>query len=227
MRNYWIPLLFVASVAIVSASPFSEAFTPVQKTDQAATKPDFAQYRAGLEKVIQNRDAEGLKAYLSPQIHYSFGLEKPGIPGFYAVWKPTSKNSQLWKELGQVVRNGGSFAKNGEFTAPSWYANWPQGKDESEWGVISDAAVPVFFEPKSTSKTLPDIGNCWVQINQNEANQRDRNFTCIDLPKSMQNPYKVESVFVKSEQVHRLLDYRAVFAKNKGRWQMVSFVAGD
>lgn len=43
----------------------------------------------------------------------------------------------------------------------------------------------------------------------------------------MQNPFKVESVFLKSEQVHHLLDYRAIFAKRKGRWEMTTFIAGD
>ena len=227
MRNSLIALVLLGSVAMGYASPFSEAFTPLKKIDRAADHADFAKYRSDLLRVIQRRDAEALKAYLSPVIHYSFGIEKPGIPGFYSVWKPAQKTSGLWKELAQVVGNGGSFDKNGQFTAPSWYANWPEGRDESQWGVVSDPTVPVYFEPKATGKQLPEIGNCWVQINQNEANQKDPKFLCIDLPKSMQNPYKVESVFVKSDKVHRLLDYRAVFAKNQGRWQMVSFLAGD
>lgn len=227
MRKYLTSFVLLVGAAVGYASPFSDAFAPLKKVDTAAEKADFARYRSDLLAVIEKRDAAALKGYLSPEIHYSFGLAKPGIAGFYSVWKPTQKTSQLWTELGQVVSNGGSFGKNGQFTAPSWYANWPSGKDESEWGVISDAAVPVYFEPKAGSKTLPEIGKCWVQINQNGDNQKDQKYTCIDLPKEMQNPFKVESAFVKSEQVHRLLDYRAVFAKRKGRWEMTSFVAGD
>lgn len=227
MRNFILPLMVVFGMAVGYASPFSDAFQPLKKVDQAADQPDFAQYRKDLLQVIGRRDAEALKAFLSPQIHYSFGVEKPGIAGFYSVWKPAKADSGLWKELAQVVGNGGSFGKNGQFIAPSWYANWPQGYDESQWGVVSDRNAKVYFEPNAASKTLPEIGPCWVQINQKEANQRDRKFTCIDLPKSMQNPYKVESVFLKSEQVHRLLDYRAIFAKRNGRWEMSSFIAGD
>lgn len=221
-----IPVLMLLVVA-VHASPFSDAFEPLKMVDGAAEKPDFARYRAELLKVIERRDAQALKAYLSPQIHYSFGLEKPGVAGFYSVWKPTEAKSELWKNLAFVVNNGGSFDKRGEFTAPSWYANWPEGRDESEWGVVADASVKVYFEPKESSKQLPEIGKCWVRLNHNADNQSDSNFTCIDLPKSMQNPYKVESVFVKADRVHHLLGYRASFAKRKGRWEMTSFIAGD
>lgn len=227
MRHSLIPFTLVLGLAVGHASPFSEAFQPLQKIDRAAEQEDFAKYRADLLRVIARRDSEALRTFLSPEIHYSFGLEKPGIAGFYSLWKPAKRDSGLWKELALVVGNGGSFAKNGEFVAPSWYANWPQGRDEGKWGVVSDAAVKVYFEPNPASRTLPDIGNCWVQINQNEANQTNRKFTCIDLPKSMQNPFKVESVFLKSDQVHRLLDYRATFAKRKRGWEMTSFLAGD
>lgn len=227
MRNYFLPLVLFSSLSIASASPFSNAFPPLQKVDQAADQADFAKFRTNLLRVVERRDAEALKAFLSPEIHYSFGLEKPGVAGFYSVWKPAKADSRLWKELAQVVGNGGSFDKQGQFVAPSWYANWPEGRPESHWGVVSDQNVKVYFEPDEASKRLPEIGNCWVQINQNEANQGNLKFTCIDLPKSMQNPFKIESVFVKSEQVHRLLDYRATFAKRKGRWELASFIAGD
>lgn len=227
MRNYILPFVVVFGMAIGYASPFSDAFQPLKVMDGAASKADFARYRADLLRVIGQRDAEALKSFLSPQIHYSFGVEKPGIAGFYSLWGPAKADSGLWKELAQVVKNGGSFDKNGHFVAPSWYANWPGDREESKWGVVSDRTAKVYFEPNAAGKTLPEIGRCWVQINQNEANQKDRKYTCIDLPKSMQNPFKVESAFVKSEQVHRLLDYRATFARRNGRWELASFLAGD
>lgn len=222
-----IPLVALLCLTAVHASPFSEAFPPFKKIDRAGEKPDFAAFRAKLLQVIGRRDAQALQSYLSPEIHYSFGVEKPGIAGFYSVWKPSERNSPLWTELADVLRNGGSFDKNGQFVAPSWYANWPAGRDESEWGVVSDSPVVVYAQPRESGKKLPSIGNCWVQISPNGDNQEDPKFVCIDLPKSMQNAFKVESAFVKSEKVHRLLGYRAIFAKRDGRWEMKSFIAGD
>ena len=73
-----IPFLLLLGVAVY-ASPFSDAFDPLKLVDRAAEKPDFARYRSDLLKVVEKRDAQALKAYLSPQIHYSFGLEKPGV----------------------------------------------------------------------------------------------------------------------------------------------------
>ncbi len=221
------PLLLLLGVVTVHASPFSDAFEPLKIVDRGADKPDFARYRINLLKVIGRRDAQALKACLSPQIQYSFGLGKPGVAGFYSVWKPAEAKSELWKKLAFVVGNGGSFDKQGEFTAPSWYANWPEGKDESEWGVVAETSVKVYFEPTESSKQLPEIGKCWVHLNYNGNTQMDSNFTGIDLPKSMQNPYKVESAFVKADRVHHLLGYRASFARRQGRWEMTSFIAGD
>lgn len=158
-----IPLVALLCIAVGHASPFSEAFPPLKNVDRAADKPDFAAYRAKMLQVIAGRDAQALKRYLSPDIHYSFGLEKPGVAGFYSVWKPAEGKSPLWSQLAQVLGNGGSFDKQGRFVAPSWYANWPAGRDEAEWAVVSDSSVNVYFEPDESSKRLPPIGNCWVR----------------------------------------------------------------
>lgn len=225
MKKFVLSLLLISGLA--QASPFSEAFEPLKIVDRAPEKADFAQFRSKLLKVVQERDSVALKNYLGERIQYSFGLARPGIAGFYGVWKPANRDSELWKHLEVVLKNGGSFDNRGLFTAPSWYANWPADRDEMEWGVVAEPSVTVYSQPRSDSQTLPEIGPCWVHLNQNSVNQENRNFTCIDLPKAMQNPYKVESAFVPSEKVHRLLDYRAVFAKRQGRWQMISFLAGD
>ena len=222
-----IPFFALLGALAVHASPFSDAFEPYKKIDRAADQPAFAKFRADLLQVVGRRDAQALKGFLSPQIHYSFGVEKPGVEGFYSAWKATDRNSELWKQLAQVISNGGSFDPKGQFVAPSWYANWPADHKEAEWGVVSDARVKVYLEPKDNAKTLPEIGPCWVRLNQNHQNETDSKFTCIDLPKSMQNPFKVESAFVKSRQVHHLLDYRAVFTRRNGRWELSSFLAGD
>ena len=227
MKRLCLPLVLLLSLAVAQASPFSEAFESWKMVDGAGQHADFVKFRSELLGVVERRDAAALKSYLSPQIQYSFGLDKPGPAGFYARWRPGQADCELWKELGQVLRNGGSFDNRGMFTAPAWYASWPAGRDEMEWGVVSDAAVKVYSEARADSRTLPEIGPCWVHISQNPASQNQEAFTCIDLPKSMQDPYKVESAFVARDQVHRLLGYRAVFARRQGRWQMLSFLSGD
>lgn len=209
------------------ASPFSEAFVPLQPVDEGAKDASFAEYRQNLLAVLQRKDAQELKKFLSPQIEYTFGLGKPGVTGFYSVWKPEKPDSRLWSELTRVVKAGGVSPRAGEFVAPYWYLNWPSGKDDLEWVAVPEDGVAVYFEPRLASKRLPDIGRCLVHRSEVERHQRHQGWTCIDLPESMQNPFKVAQVFVQTRDLQPRLGYRATFEKTEKGWRLASFVAGD
>ena len=228
MNRYRFFLIALALACLpAAASLFSDAFPAFPPLDQGPQKMDFVGYRSQLMAAIQKKDAAALKPFLAANLEYSFGAEKPGVEGFYRVWKLPSTKSALWKELAQVVGNGGKFTDANQFVAPYWYSNWPKDRDNLEWEAVSAASIPVYFKPSRQSKRLPSIGHCLVHRNDLSKNQAHPGWTCIDLPESMQNPFKVESAFVETSNLRPMLGHRATFQRTNGRWQMVSFVAGD
>ena len=109
-----IPFFALLGALAVHASPFSDAFEPYKKIDRAADQPAFAKFRADLLQVVGRRDAQALKSFLSPQIHYSFGVEKPAMAAVLipkvSSWRPPGmptgqpitkrRNGVLFRTLG-------------------------------------------------------------------------------------------------------------------------------
>ena len=144
-----VMLALLLACLLAAASLFSDAFPAFPPVDQAPQKLDFVGYRSQLLAAIQKKDAVALKPFLAANMEYSYGVEKPGVAGFFKVWEMPSSKSSLWKELSQVVGNGGTFTDANQFVAPYWYSNWPKDRDNLEWEAVSVTG------PSSASVRVP------------------------------------------------------------------------
>ena len=195
--------------------------------DQADEVPEFAEFRAALIEAVEDQDLDFILDCIDDTLRYTFGLNQ-GVSGFLRYWEldTAPEQSAFWDEMLQVLRLGGVFTDPNRtiFTAPYVFTSFPEKFDPFQYAVIVEQNVKVYAEPNfsaqvkgvlnySIVKLVPygdryefaEGGAVWRQITTNSG----------------------KTGFVPDKYVRRPIDYRASFAKNNGRWQLIFFVAGD
>ena len=206
--------LVACTLILVSDATAQQTFLPV---DQAASQPDFFTFRAHLQAAIARRDAAALLAIIHKQIKNSFGGDD-GIEEFKKKWKPEGSPSDLWKELGTALALGGSFDREGRFIAPYVYSRWPEKTDSFENLAIVGVNVRVRESPRNDSAAVDSLSFVIVPLHREQ--KEHEGWTAIRRRNG--KPGYVASQYARSP-----IDYRAVFARIDGRWQLTTFVAGD
>ena len=206
--------LVACTLILVSDASAQQTFLPV---DQAASQPDFFTFRAHVQAAIARRDASALLAIVHKQIKNSFGGDD-GIEEFKKKWKPEGSDSDLWKELGTALALGGSFDREGRFIAPYVYSRWPEKTDSFENLAIVGVNVRVRESPRNDSATVDSLSFVIVPLLREQ--KEHEGWTAIRRRNG--KPGYVASQYARSP-----IDYRAVFARIDGRWQLTTFVAGD
>ena len=220
MRKSLLTLVLALSLRLAASAQI-----PYPMIDDAKKDPEFFKFRQRLQTVVKKRDVQGLNALISSDIHYTFGLGKPGAKGFAEFWHLNQPNSALWAELGRVLERGGSFDK-GLFTAPYTSSNWPGGKyDEQEWTAVVGKDVPVYAKPSTKSQIIHNYS--YSLVKRATHIEYKEGWTAVFLPKNVQEGRKLEVGFVQSQNAVGPIDYRATFEKKNGVWKMTSFVGGD
>jgi hypothetical protein len=189
--------------------------------DQAASDPSFLAFRTELLAAIERKDVAAVEGVLAPDIKASFGGET-GIADFHAMWRTRAPDTELWSELGKVLRLGGSFDREGRFTAPYVFSRFPDDLDAFECLVVIGRGVALRAEPKADSALLARLGYEIVTA----ASQQG--------PEVVEGKawHKVTAAngqtgYVAGDLLRSPLDWRAGFRKRDGAWRMEFFVAGD
>ncbi len=189
--------------------------------DEGPRVADFAAFRARLQTTIAARDTAALIAVLHPDLKISFGGDD-GIANFRTKWKLGAPDSEIWKELGAVLALGGSFAGDSIFTAPYTFSEWPDELDAYEHIVIVGRDVVLRAAPRADAEALTRIS-----------------YEIVRLPPSGAPPTEYAEGWTRVQWLDRNigygasefarfpLDYRAIFSRTNGVWQLVIFVAGD
>ena len=185
--------------------------------DEGTRDPSFRTFRQELLAAIDRKDIATLEALLSPNILNSFGGES-GIEEFRAKWSPNSPSTTLWRELGEVVRRGGTFDREGRFFAPYVYSLFPDGLDPFEHLVVIRSTI---------LRKRPDPGAASLQrldhdiVDFVDAYEKQPRFWRHVRTASGNEGY------VPARDVRSPIDYRAIFERIEGRWRISVFVAGD
>jgi len=120
--------------------------------DEGTQDPSFLEFRTALRQAIQRRDADYLIHVLDKNVKLSFGGDW-GVPRFIEIWDPYSPQSEIWKELGDVLRLGGTFGygkySRDTFWAPYVFGKFPEQGDAFNEAVILDENVKVRARPSS------------------------------------------------------------------------------
>jgi hypothetical protein len=210
----------LAVFAILAGPAFALFAFPLQQTptllpvDEAVTQPDFFTFRANLQAIIARRDVPALLEVVDANIKNGFGGDD-GIENFKKNWELSSPDSSLWGELGAVLALGGSFMGD-YFYAPYTFSRWPSTMDSFEHVVVTASNVRVRAEPRSDAAVLTTVSFAILKASPEQLEE----WTSVILPDNRKG-------FLSSRFVRSPIDYRAIFLKSGGRWQLTMFLAGD
>ena len=189
----------------------------LRPVDQAAEQPEFFSFRAQLQSAIARRDTLALVAALRTDIKNSFGGDG-GIEEFRQVWQLGQPDSPLWEALGTALALGGSFSGDAGFAAPYVFSRWPEGADSFGQVAIIASGVRVRAEPNPGAASVATLTFAIVELADTQA--PEERWVALKLPDGAVG--YVDRRFVRSP-----IDYRAIFEKSEGRWQLAMFLAGD
>jgi hypothetical protein len=196
--------------------------------DEASKDPTFKTFRDALIDAVKRKDTQYILGVLAPDILNDFGGGN-GIQNFKSKWRlGKTEESKLWAELDTVLSMGGSFrVDEGKktFWAPYVYSAWPDdfdcGEDAQCYAVTGDH-VNARREPSSTAPIVASLSYDIVKskIEDTGSKKTPEGWTKVIVPGG--GTGYVATRFLRSQ-----LDYRAGFAKVKGKWLMTAFIAGD
>ena len=201
-------------LAVLAGSVDAQAvLTPV---DEAAMQPDFFSFRAQLATAVARRDAAAVLAAVDEQVRTGFGGDD-GRAAFERQWLPDRPDSRLWEALGAVLALGGSFTGAQQFSAPYVYSRWPEDLDAFEHVAVIASDVRLRAAPRADATV---IGRASFLVLELVGPARADGWFPVRTPDG-------RSGYVAHPLARSPLDYRAIFERRDGRWQLVAFVSGD
>jgi len=210
-------LLFAAVViGTYFASVAAQQVRVLQPVDEAARNPDFLAFRNRLKEIIAKRDSAALLEIVHPDIKIGFG-GNDGIKAFREEWKPHERASMLWKELGDVLKLGGTFDGPSSFIAPYTFSRWPDAVDAFDFGAVTGARVRIRSAPSLNAATIKTVSYEILELAPDA--KAVEGWTAVKLDAT--------TAYINSRYIRSAVDYRAMFSFSEGRWRMVLFLAGD
>jgi hypothetical protein len=188
----------------------------LRPVDEAAKSADFLAFRMRLQDIVARRDAAALLEVIHPDIKIGFGGHD-GVAAFQEEWKPREPGSTLWKELGNILKLGGTFDGPASFTAPYTFSRWPDNVDAFEFGAVTGTNVRIRTAPNLNAPVIKTVSHVILELAFEEKPVEE--WTAVKLDG--------KTAHVDSRYIRSAIDYRANFVRSGGRWRMVLFLAGD
>ena len=207
--------LLAASLTAAIAPPPTQLL-PV---DEAARHPDFFSFRAQLQAAIARRDVDAVVGVVNKDIRNSFGGDD-GVDAFGRIWKLSDADSTLWVELGSILALGGTFSGDQAFTAPYVFSTWPGRFDGFEHVALVASDVRVREAPRGDAAAITTLSFAILPLSRKDGVAETEGWTAVQLDGG-------KTGYVTSRLARSPNDYRAMFNRIGGRWQMTFFAAGD
>jgi len=221
----WIAVFGMLLAASASSAALRVARVP--PVDEASRNPSFPAFRKQLIDAVRRRDSRFVVGII--ETHIDLGFDgSVGIGDFKRNWKPERKESHLWPVLEQLLALGGTFENSHgrqEFCAPYVTTRFPSGFDEFEWATVTGVNVRVRARTEAGAPVVDALSYDVVKVIdwRGERAQTDatRNrWVLIRTPQGRRG-------YVRHKFIRSPVDFRAYFAKLRGRWMMVGLIAGD
>lgn len=215
--------LLLSSLTIAFLTGFTALAQPliIPPFDHAHKDPTFVAFRETLLKVVASKDIDALVGMSDPQIQLSFG----GDAGHEAM-RLFFKNSEtytagdLWNELQTLLNLGGGF-RDESFTAPyTFVAETPPNFDPFQTFFVTGSDVLLRKQPNKSSTPINVVSHAVVQVLEWDS---DMPYQRITMP----NTPELTGLYIATEYLRSVVDYRAGFSKLEGAWKMMFFIAGD
>ena len=200
------------ALAMVAAQPepVPECLPP---TEQCAGDESFDRFRALLKDVVAARDERALVAMLSDDVEVNFGGDV-GPALFAANWKfDQAAESPVWAELEEALSQG-CIHTGDALMAPSFVAQFPDQLDAFETLILPAGTMLRSARDEASAGERLDWHLAAIIDNS------DDTWIEVKLVDGRRG-------FVRHDQSVNPLDYRLVFEKRGGAWQIAAFVAGD
>lgn len=183
--------------------------------DECATLPGAIEFREQLNKVVADRDIEGLIALVANDVRLNFG----GGAGANLLRSQLMQSDRsLWDELDEMLALG--CAKNGQggITIP-WYFEQDFGSIDPMAGMlVRGENVPLMSAPDGDSDELRKLS--WDVVELTDGFQPTAPFQKVKLPDRTAG-------YIETGSLRSLIDYRLIASSRNGKWSITSLIAGD
>lgn len=201
--------LFVfLSLAISAADAQSPGVLPV---DEATRDSGLVAFRRDVLAALARDDTAAVLASFSPQVTLDLG----GGEGI-AVLRERLRERDVWRELVEVLSNGGRFEVDSTFYAPWWF-HVDLDDPFDQWVVIGDG-VRMREAPRASAAVVATLPR--MVVSDDSAATADPDWVPIRLPDGRRG-------FVAARFLRRTVGYRVGIRREGGRWRIVAFLAGD
>ncbi len=223
-------ILIAAFTLFPVRAPDAQQFQALP-VDEAAQDPEFKAYRDRLLAAVVARDIDAILQMADTDVHLSFG----GISGrdqlraFLEVdpdqlsedykYEAPAMRARNWYELEAVLRMGGVFEDDGEsFAAPyTWTYDLPEEFDPFETYFVTGSEVVLRDRPIRWGKGVARLDYDVVKVIDEAPGTGYAKIRLVDGTTG----------YAHLDYLRSVVDYRALFAKPEGEWQMMTFIAGD
>jgi hypothetical protein len=197
-------------------APGSRVAPILRPVDEAARRPEFVEFRRGLQDAVARKDEAAVLAIVDPAVRINFG-DGGGVQAFKTE-VIGSRNEDFWGELGAILRLGGRFRMNDAFDAPYTFSAWPENLDSFECLAVTGRHVRVRATPGADGRIVTQLDYAIVRANPGKT--ATHGWRGIQLPDG-------RTGFVSSQYIRSPIDHRALFQFHDGRWWLMAYVAGD
>lgn len=210
------------ALGLAWARPARAQVATLYPVDEAARQAEFFTFRAHLQAAVARHDTTAVLAVVAPDVRNTFGDDNGG-DAFRARWQLNTSGSELWHELGLVLALGGTFDDDSTFSAPYIFSRWPGQFDAFAHVAIIGSRVRVRAAPAPTSPVLGTLSFAIVPTADSRlplTEREARHWTPVRLRDGRVG-------YVAAAYARRPVDYRAIFRRRDGRWQLLTLIAGD
>ncbi len=195
--------------------------------DESPQDPSFALFRENLLAAIQRKDLPFIKNILDAEIQFSFGGGYEGLSprsGFLKFFEldQNPEKSPFWQEFQTALTLGCTQEPPSGFDCPYVFSRWPDRFDPFDYKVVIQKDAPLRKKPDPQSKVLrkTDYEILYTPLKGGESDETETEWAVIHLSRKKRG-------YILKRQLRSPIDYRALFEKKAGRWQLTAFIAGD
>jgi hypothetical protein len=215
-------MIRLAVIAVLLTTPVLAQDLIVPFVDEAQNDSDFAAWRAELMLDVIARDTEAVVAKAAPDIALSFGGD--GGRETFTRWLETGDGSDdggeaFWRALETVLVLGGTFGDAEAFTAPYIFtAELPETLDVYSTHLVLGLETPIHKGPGVDTPILATVTGAVIET---------IDYDDYEAPFRLVRRADGSEGYVATDRLRAVIDYRALFNRVDGVWQITAFVAGD
>jgi len=242
-------LAFMITVVLLAWITMPARAETVRPFDEARQDPSFLKFRAGLLSALKRRDYRALGRAAAANIRLGFGGNNGRAQFRRFLAGDRKMHGKLAARLAAdyrghlewVLRNGGGFNKDRRsFIAP--YPNayeWRMPNCETKprptsrvcaldphaRAYVIGEGIPIFASQSSQSKVVTHLSNRLVELDKHvirrlEDGRRVRTWSRVKLEDGRHG-------WIRPIQYYAATGYRLRAVKQRGRWRIAYFLAGD